>query len=62
MARGRAETRRWEKLCKNILVMKTLNKLYLTIFYLYILRFLLICGLDTLQHSNNTRTKGFNIK
>jgi len=38
MARGRVETCRWEELYKNILVIQTLNKLRLTIFYLYILR------------------------
>jgi hypothetical protein len=37
MAHGRAETCHWEKLCKNILVIKTLNKLCLTAFYLYVL-------------------------
>ena len=37
MARGRAETCRWQKLCKVILTIKTFNKLCLTIFYLYIL-------------------------
>jgi len=35
MAHGRAETCHWEKLCKNILIVKTLNNLCLTIFYLY---------------------------
>ena len=39
MTHGRAEICRWEKLCKNILLIKTLNKLCLTIFYLYILWF-----------------------
>jgi len=34
---ARAETCRWEKLCKNIWLIKKLNKLYLTIFYLHIL-------------------------
>jgi len=29
MARGKAETCRLEKVCKNILVIKTLNKLFL---------------------------------
>jgi len=33
----RAETCRWEKQCKNILVTKTSNKLCLTTFYRYIL-------------------------
>lgn len=39
MAHGRAETSRWEKLRKNILVIKTLHKVCLTIRYLYILWF-----------------------
>ena len=37
MSRGRAETCGWEKVCKNILLIKTLNKLCLTTFSLYIL-------------------------
>jgi len=35
MAHGRAETCRWEKIFKNILVIKTLNKFCVTVFYLY---------------------------
>ena len=37
MAPGRAKTCRWEKPCKNILAIKTLKKMCLTIFYLCIL-------------------------
>jgi hypothetical protein len=35
MAHENAEMRRWDKLCKNVLVIETLNHLYLTVFYLH---------------------------
>jgi hypothetical protein len=35
MAHERAETCRWDKLCRNISVISTLNKLCLTVLYLY---------------------------
>ena len=43
MACARAETYRWEKLCENILVIKPLNKLCLTLFYRYILWIFMSC-------------------
>jgi hypothetical protein len=49
MARGRAETCRWEKLCKNILVINTLNKLCLTIFYLYFVILYITTGVSHLK-------------
>ena len=39
MASGMAETYRWEKLCKDILIIKTLSNLCVTAFYQYILWF-----------------------
>jgi len=59
MARGKAETCRLEKVCKNILVIKTLNKLCLTILYLYIFSFDVHGEKNQSYRAVNTRRLGY---
>jgi len=59
MARGKAETCRLEKVCKNILVIKALNKLCLILLYLYIFSFEVHGEKNQPYRSVNTHRLGY---